>query len=119
MEEVRREAAAAAGTPPSSNPYAAQLTALRAFRASRTPAQLGGQAREGYTSATPPAPVDRLPKLVRIDPSLPRDPRDPNRIRLIEVHYSGRSGTPYATLMERVAETLDWSALEALVRPLP
>jgi len=33
----------------------------------------------------------------------------------MEIHYSGR-GAPYAEMMRRVAETLDWPALEATMR---
>lgn len=117
MEEVRKQTAAAAAEAPTiTNAYTPQLADLRAFRASLTPSQLEEQAREGRTSATPLAPVDKLVKLVKMDPSFPWDREDANRIRLMEIHYSGRQGTPYEALMDQVANSLDWAAFEALMR---
>jgi len=116
MEDVRQQAArAAAAAPPVANPQTAALADLRALRRSLTAEQLQAQAREGYTSPTPRAPIERLPKLVKLDPTFPRDGADPGRIRLMEVHYSGR-GEVYSGLMAQAAAALDWAALERLMK---
>ena len=116
MAEVRKNVAkAAAEAPPMNNGFAQPLAELRALRASLSPVQLQQQAREGYTSRTPVAPIEKLKPLVTLDPAFPWDRANPNRIRLMEIHYSGR-GAPYAGMMQRVAETLDWAAIEATMR---
>ena len=106
---------AAAKRPPIVNPQVKQLEELRALRASLTPAQLLAQAREGYTSKAPIRPVETLPRLVKMDPAFPWDRANPNRIRMMEIHFSG-AGPPYDAMMRQVVETLDWSAVEALMR---
>lgn len=113
--QAARDAAAAATAPPMVNAWVKQLDDLRALRASLTPAQLRAQAREGHTSKTPLRPVDTLPRLVKIDPAFPWDRADPNRIRMIEIHFSG-AGSPYDPMMRQAAETFDWGAIEALMR---
>ena len=95
MAEVRKSAArASAEAKPVTNGFARPLQDVRALRASLTPAELQQQAREGYTSW---------------------DRANPNRIRLMEIHFSGR-GAPYADMMRRVVDTLDWAAIEATMR---
>ncbi len=59
--------------------------------------------------------IETLPRLVKLDPSFPWARTHPNRIRMMEIQYSGR-GALYAEMMQRVAETLDWPALEATMR---
>jgi len=113
--QAAKDAASAAKAPPAVNPYVKQLADLRELRAALTPAQLQGQAREGYTSKTPIRPVDTLPRLVKMDPAFPWDRANPNRIRMMEVHFSG-AGAPYDAMMRQAVETLDWTAIEALMR---
>jgi hypothetical protein len=113
--QAARDAAAAAKAPPIVNGSVKELEDLRALRASLTPAQLQAQAREGYTSKTPRRPVDTLPRLVKMDPSFPWDRANPNRIRMMEIHFSG-AGQPYDQMMRQAVETLDWAAIEALMR---
>ena len=66
-------------------------------------------------SRTPLAPIEKLPRLVKLDPAFPWDRTNPNRIRMMQTHYSGH-GAPHAEMMQRVAETLGWPALEATMR---
>jgi hypothetical protein len=113
--QAAKDAAAAAAAPPIVNAYVKQLDDLRALRASLTPAQLHAQAREGQTSKSPNRPVDTLPRLVKMDPAFPWDRTNPNRIRMMEIHFSG-AGAPYDALMRQAAETFDWVAIEALMR---
>ncbi len=113
--QAARDAAAASAGPPVANAYVKQLDELRALRASLTPAQMQDQAREGYTSRTPQRPVDTLPRLVKLDPTFPWDRANPNRTRMMEIHYSG-AGSPYDELMRQAVETMDWAAIEALMR---
>ena len=116
MAEVRKSAArASAEAKPVTNGFARPLQEVRALRASLSPAELQQQAREGYTSRTPLAPIEKLPRLVKLDPSFPWDRANPNRIRMMEIHFSGR-GAPYADMMRRVVDTLDWAAIEATMR---
>jgi hypothetical protein len=110
-----KDAAAAAATPPIENAWVKQLDDLRALRASLTPAQLRAQAREGYASKSPIRPVDTLPRLVKMDPAFPWERANPNRIRMMEIHFSG-AGSPYDAMMRQAAETFDWGAIEALMR---
>jgi hypothetical protein len=113
--QAAKDAAAVAATPPVTNAYVKQLEDLRALRASLSPAQLQAQARDGYNSKSPLRPVDTLPRLVKLDPKFPWDRADPNRIRMMEIHFSG-AGSPYDASMRQAAETFDWSAIEALMR---
>ena len=113
--QAAKDAAAAAKAPPVINPYLKELDDLRVLRASLTPAQLQAQAREGYNSRTPRRPVDKLPLLVKLDPAFPWDLANPNRIRMMEIHFSG-AGAPYDAMMRQAAETLDWAAIKALIR---
>jgi hypothetical protein len=113
--QAARDAAAAAKAPPIVNAYVKQREDLRVLRASLTPAQLQAQAREGYTSKAPIRPVDTLPRLVKMDPAFPWDRANANRIRMMEIHFSG-AGAPYDAMMRQVVETLDWAAIEALMR---
>ena len=101
--------------PPIVNASVKQLDDLRALRASLTPVQLQEQAREGHTSKSPIRPVDTLPRLVKMDPAFPWDRADPNRVRMMEIHFSG-AGSPYDAMMRQAAETFDWGAIEALMR---
>jgi hypothetical protein len=110
MEDTRRRVESAAQV----NEHTGTLAELRALRASLSPDELAGQAREGYISRTPPAPIETLPRLVKLDPGMPWD-RNPNRILMMEIHFSGR-GAPYDTAMREVAATLDWAALRSLMR---
>jgi hypothetical protein len=50
-----------------------------------------------------------------MDPAFPWERADPNRIRMMEVHFSG-AGAPYDSMMRQAAETFDWRAIEALMR---
>nr|AGD93286.1 hypothetical protein orf508 [uncultured bacterium]AGD93327.1 hypothetical protein orf508 [uncultured bacterium] len=113
--QAAKDAAAAAKAPPVVNPYVTQLEDLRVLRASLTPAQLQAQAREGYTSKAPVRPAGTLPRLVKMDPVFPWDRANPNRIRMMEIHFSG-AGAPYDAMMRQAVETLDWPAIEALLR---
>jgi hypothetical protein len=113
--QAAKDAAAVAAAPPITNAYVKQLEELRALRASLTPAQLRAQAREGYNSKTTLRPVDTLPRLVKLDPAFPWDRADPNRIRMMEIHFSG-AGSPYEAAMRQAAESFDWPAIEALMR---
>ena len=113
--QAEKDKAAAAKAPPIVNAYVRQLEDLRALRASLTPADLQAQAREGYNSKTPIRPVDTLPRLVKLDPAFPWDRANPNRIRMMEIHFSG-AGAPYDAMMRQAVETLDWAAIEALMR---
>jgi hypothetical protein len=113
--QAAKDAAAAATAPPIVNAYVQQLDDLRALRASLTPVQLQLQAREGHTSKSPIRPVETLPRLVKLDPAFPWDRADPNRIRMLEIHFSG-AGSPYDAMMRQAAETFDWGAIEALMR---
>jgi hypothetical protein len=113
--QAARDAAAAATAPPIVNAAVQDLEALRALRASLTPAQLRSQAREGYNSKTPRRPVEALPRLVKMDPAFPWDRANPNRIRMLEIHFSG-AGAPYDAMMREAVETFDWGAIEALLR---
>ena len=116
MDEVKRQSQKAAeNAPPITNAYTKQLADLRALRASLTSAQLQEQARDGYNAITPLAPIDRLPKLVKLDPAFPWDRTNPNRVRMMEIHFSGR-GEPYNALMHQAANTFDWTAIEALMK---
>jgi hypothetical protein len=113
--QAAKDAAAAAKAPAVVNPYVKQLDDLRALRASLTPAQRQAQAREGYYSKTPRRPFDQLPLLVKLDPAFPWDLANPNRIRMMEIHFSG-AGAPYDAMMRQAAETLDWAAIKGLMR---
>ena len=113
--QAAKDAAAAATAPPIVNAFVKQLDDLRALRSSLTPAQLQAQAREGHTSTSPIRPVDTLPRLVKMDPAFPWDRANPNRIRMMEIHFSG-AGSPYDALMRQAAETLDWGAIETMMR---
>ena len=113
--QAAKDAAAAAKAPPIVNGFVKDLEDLRALRASLTPAQFQAQAREGYNSKTPRRPVDTLPRLVKMDPSFPWDNANPNRIRMMEIHFSG-AGSPYDAMMRQAVETFDWAAIEALMR---
>jgi hypothetical protein len=113
--QAARDAAAAATAPPIVNAWVKQLDDLRALRASLTPAQLRAQAREGHNSKSPIRPVDTLPRLVKMDPAFPWERADANRIRMMEIHFSG-AGSPYDAMMRQAAETFDWGAIEALMR---
>ena len=110
MEESRRRLESTARV----NENTGILAELRALRSSLSPDELEGQAREGYISRTPPARIETLPRLVKLDPGMLWD-RNPNRIRMMEIHFSGR-GTPYDAAMREVAATLDWAALRSLMR---
>lgn len=113
--QAAKSAAAAAKAPPIVNAAVKELEDLRVLRASLTPAQLQAQAREGYNSKTPRRPVDALPRLVKMDPAFPWDRANPTRIRMMEIHFSG-AGAPYDAMMRQAVETLDWAAIEALMR---
>jgi hypothetical protein len=116
MAEVKQEVArAVAAAPPVVNAYTNALADLRALRSSLSPSELEEQAREGYTSLAPLVPFDRMPRLVKLDPSLPRDPENPNRIRSMEIHFSGR-GAPYDAMTREAATTFDWTVFENLMR---
>lgn len=110
MAETRRQVESAALV----NENTATLAELRALRSSLSPDELEGQAREGYISRTPPARIETLPRLVKLDPRMPWD-RNPNRIRMMEIHFSGH-GAPYDAAMREAAATLDWAALRSLMR---
>ena len=113
--QAAKDAAALAKAPPMVNAWVKQLEDLRALRASLTPAQLQAQAREGYNSKTPVRPVATLPLLVKMDPTFPWDRANPNQIRMMEIHFSG-AGSPYDAMMRQAVETLDWAAIEALMK---
>jgi len=112
--QATQDAAAAATAPPVVNAWVKQLDDLRALRASLSPAELQSQAREGDTSKSPIRPVNTLPRLVKLDPAFPWDRTNANRIRMMEVHFSG-AGSPYDAMMREAAETFDWGAIEALM----
>jgi hypothetical protein len=113
--QAAKDAAAAAKAPPIVNSWVKSLEDLRALRASLTPAQLQAQARDGYNSKTPNRPIASLPLLVKMDPAFPWDRANPGRIRMMEIHFSG-AGAPYDAMMRQAVETLDWAAIEALMR---
>jgi hypothetical protein len=113
--QAAKDAAAAAAAPPIDNAFARQLEELRVLRASLTPTQLGSQAREGHDSTSPVRPVQTLPRLVKLDPAFPWDRANPNRIRMMEIHFSG-AGAPHDAMMRQAVDTLDWTAVEALMR---
>lgn len=113
--QAAQTAVAAGAAPPVTNAYVQQLEDLRALRASLTPDELQSQARAGHTSRSPMRPVESLPRLVKLDPAFPWERTDPNRIRMMEIHFSG-AGAPYDAMMRQAVETFDWPAIEALLR---
>jgi hypothetical protein len=110
MEDTRRRVESAARV----NENTGALAELRALRTSLSPDALAGQAREGYLSRTPPASIETLPRLVKLDPRMLWD-RNPNRVRMMEIHFSGR-GAPYDAAMREAVASLDWSTLRTLMR---
>ena len=50
-----------------------------------------------------------------MDPAFPWDRASANRIRMMEIHFSG-AGQPYDAMMRQAIETVDWAAIEALMR---
>jgi hypothetical protein len=110
MDESRRLVESEASV----NKESEALAQLRKLRSSLSTTELAAQAREGYVSSLPASELEGLPRLVKLDPALPWD-RNPNRIHLMEIHFSGR-GEPYESLMRDAVEALDWKAIESLMR---
>ena len=92
-----------------------QRTIVRAFRARLSAAELAGQARLGWTGQHPDVPLERWPRLVMIDPAFPWDRRDPQRAQIIRIVVQGSEA--WEAPMQRVLQTLDLSAFEALMQP--
>ena len=92
-----------------------QRATVRAFRARLTPAELAGPARLGWTGQHPDVPLERWPRLVMIDPAFPWDRRDPQRAQIIRIVVQGREA--WEEPMQRVLQTLDLAAFEALMQP--
>jgi hypothetical protein len=97
-----------------------RLEALRAFRASLSAAVLQGPARLGWTEPRAPELLERMPRLVKIDPAWAGD-RDPRQagpgVRVIGLKIQGRE--PFEAPMRQVLQTLDYAALAALLAPAP
>jgi hypothetical protein len=97
-----------------------RLDALRAFRASLPPSVLQGPARLGWTEPRAPDMLERMPRLVKIDPAWAgeRSPRGAAPgARLIGLKIQGRE--PFEAPMQQVLQTLDYAALGALLAPAP
>lgn len=88
---------------------------VRAWRDGLTPAQLAAPARLGANGLQPiDGPIERLPKLVKPDPQFPWDRAAPARAQMLMV--SLRGGDVFEAPMQRVLQTLDLAAFDALVR---
>lgn len=98
------------------NPWETQLRQVRAWRDGLGPQQLAAQARLGVDGRhARDVPPERYPTLARPDPAFPWDPKDPNRAQMIKVSVRGNG--EFAAPMQRVLQTLDLAALQALVAP--
>ena len=116
--QAAKDAAAAATAPPIVNASVKQLDDLaRCVRRSPRPSCRRKRAKAILRSRRS-GRCDTLPRLVKMDPAFPRDRADPNRIRMMEIHFSG-AGSPYDAMMRQAAETFDWGAIEALMRRAP
>ena len=96
------------------NPLQTMITRVQAWRDSLTPQQLAAQARLGLNGLHPgDVPPERFAPLVKPDPAYPWDTRQPARPQLLMVSVLG--GGEFEEPMQRVLQTLDLNALQALV----
>lgn len=96
------------------NPYETQLRKVRAWRDGLNPQQLAAQARLGMDGRHPPElPPERFAPLARPDPHFPWDAKNPTRAQMIKVSVRGNG--EFAAPMQRVLQTLDLAAIQALV----
>lgn len=105
----------AGALPPPSDYLPGQLATVRAFRAGLSPEALAGPARLGWTGQHPEVPVERWPRLVKLDPAFPWDRKEPQHVQLIAVKVQG--APPHEQAMQRVLHGLDLAAFEALLQP--
>jgi hypothetical protein len=94
---------------------AERLEALLAFRASLPPAVLQGQARLGWTEPRTPDMLQRMPRLVKLDPDWAGRPDAPAGPRVIGLKIQGKE--PFQAPMQQALQTLDYAALSALLAP--
>lgn len=107
---ARRKAAAGVDA----NPLQTMLNRVEAFRASLSPQQLAAPALLGLNGLHDASvPHDRYPRLVKPDPDFPWDRRHPGRPQMVKVSVDG--GDVFTEPMQRVLQTLDLRALQALV----
>jgi hypothetical protein len=110
--EIARQQAASGGH----NPFwITQREALRQHRAALDAAALAAPARNAWVWQHPGVPIERYPLLVKLDPAFPWDRADPQRAQIVSLKIQGAE--PHAAAMQRVLETLDLKAFEALVQP--
>jgi hypothetical protein len=105
----------AGALPPPGDYVPRQLATVRAFRAGLSPEVLAGQARLGWTGQHPDVPVERWPRLVKLDPAFRWDRDDPQRVQLIVLKVQG--APPHEQAMQRVLHGLDLAAFETLLQP--
>lgn len=95
---------------------AERMAALRAFRASLSPAVLQGQARAGWSEPRDPDMLQRMPRLVKLDVNWAGAPKSrapgPHVIGLI---IQGKG--PFENEMQQALQTLDYAALASLLAP--
>lgn len=108
--EIARQQASAGGHSPY---WKAQREALDRHRATHDAAALAAPARNAWVWQHLAVPIERYPLLVKLDPAFPWNPADPQRAQIIALKILG-SGEHSAT-MQRVLDTLDLAAFEALV----
>lgn len=96
-----------------------RLDALRAFRASLPPSVLQGPARLGWTEPRAPEVLERMPRLVKIDPAWTghHAQHEVSRsVRVIGLKIQGRES--FEVPMQQVLQTLDYAALTTLLSPV-
>ena len=94
--------------------WVTQRAALQRYRTSLSPAALAAQARNGWVWQHPDVPIERYPLLVKLDPSFPWDRTNPQRPQMISVSIQGLE--EHMQTMQRVVQTMDLAAFEALVQ---
>lgn len=96
-------------------PLETMLRRVRAWRAGLSAAQLAAPARLGVNGLHPAdVPVERHPRLAKPDPAFPCDRVNPAHAQMVKIEVRGVE--QFERPMQRVMETLDLDALEALVR---
>ncbi len=95
--------------------WVAQRAALERHRAGLTADALAAQARNAWVWQHPDVPAERYPLLVKLDPAFPWDRSNPQRAQIVALSIMGSE--EHAQTMQRVLQTLDFAAFEALVRP--
>jgi hypothetical protein len=107
--EIERQVAANGG-----NFWVIQRAALERYRASLSATALAAQARNGWVWQHPGIPIERYPLLVKLDPSFPWDRANLQRPQILSISIQGTE--EHAQTMQRVLQTLDLAAFEALVQ---